>query len=114
MKRLLLAVCLALALAGCGGDGEWGGYTEGEAKDILATRELRESLIENAPGGPTGETARLIPTAQQVRESDLTKKTLEGQEAWEYRDANNNFCIYVWHDAETDDFTTQVSACVAD
>jgi hypothetical protein len=108
-------VLVALALTGCGlGSEKWGGYTEREAKDIFANPAWRREVVQNAPGGPTGEYQDLVPQAGEVRGADLHKVTVDGQEAWEYRDEVNGFCMYVWHVEEVDDFTTQVGPCVAD
>ena len=115
VKRILLLLVVALAATGCSlGSEEWGGYTENEAKDIFANPAWRREVVQNAPGGPTGEYQDLVPTAREVREADLHKRTVDGREAWEYRDEVSGFCMYVWHDEEVDDFTTHVGPCVAD
>lgn len=118
MKRFfpLLAVLLA---AGCGSDGgsseTWGGYTENEAKAVLADRQVKAQIIENAPGDPaTNPLTRLYPSKQEIEAADLRKVTLTGQEAWEWRHPDEDLCIFVWEDQELETFATQVSRCVAD
>lgn len=119
MAKLLLIPCalLALGLAACGGGGEerWGGYTEEEARDVLADPHVRQQIIDHAPGDPvTSPFQNLVPTSEEAREADLTRKTVEGREAWEYRDAANDFCIYIWHEEEFDTFGVQPGVCAAD
>jgi hypothetical protein len=116
MKKLTLILVLALvALAGCSGGGEkWGGYTEGEAKDILASEAVRNNITSVSPFDPQGRPyAQLLPTKARLEETDLHKRTVDGQEAWGYEDDANSFCLYVWEDPETKDFTTFVG-CNAD
>lgn len=118
MKRflLLLAVLLAAGCGSAGGSGEtWGGYTENEAKAVLADPEVKKQILENAPGDPaTNPLTRLYPSKQEIADADLRKVTLTGQEAWEWRHADEDFCIFVWEDQELETFATQVSRCVAD
>ena len=121
MLRLVLLLLLALLVAaGCGGGddddgGTWGGYSEREARDILADPDVRRQIVQNAPGDPTANPYDdLLPTKEEAEEADLRRVTVQGQEAWEYSDEENNFCVYVWEDEEFDSFATQVSACVAD
>jgi hypothetical protein len=110
MKRLpVLVLVLMLAVAGCGGGDKWGGYTEGQAKDILVSDELRNSILGVSPFDPQGRPyTQLLPTKAKLDQTDLLKSQLEGQEAWEYRDRLNAFCLYVWKDKDSGDFTTFV------
>jgi hypothetical protein len=116
MKKLLPLLVLALLATACGGEERWGGYTEGEAKDVLAKPSFREDLLQVAPPPAPGAVPYelLIPTKQQVEEADLRKVTLKGQEAWEYKNAVYSFCLYVWKNKNTGAFDTQVGACSAD
>ena len=108
MKKLTLVV-IVLVLAGCGGGEKWGGYTEGEAKKILASDALRNSVISVSPFDPQGRPyTQLLPTKARLDDTDLLKETLEGQEAWEYKDRANAFCLFVWKDPDTGSFTTFV------
>jgi hypothetical protein len=116
MKNLPILVLALLALAGCSGGGgeKWGGYTESEAKDLLASEEVRNSVTLVSPVDPQGRPyAQLLPTKAKLEETDLHKRTVEGQEAWGYEDDANSFCLYVWEDPETESFTTFVG-CAAD
>jgi hypothetical protein len=114
MKKLILVLAL-LALAGCSSGGEkWGGYTEAQAKDILASEAVRNSVLSVSPIDPQGRPyTQLLPTKSKLEHTDLRKATLQGQEAWGYEDDANAFCLYVWKDPETKDFTTYVG-CNAD
>jgi hypothetical protein len=111
MKRLL--VIGLVALAGCGGgDSEtWGGLTEEEAKDVMVM--LRQEVIENAPGDPaTNPYNQLIP--ERFDEVDLRQVTMKGQESWEYRDTENNFCFNVWTTGESEAANSYVGICDSD
>jgi hypothetical protein len=117
MKKLTLALVLALlALAGCSSGGEkWGGYTEGEAKEILSSEAVRNSVESVSPVDPQGRPySQLLPTKDKLDETDLHKRTVEGQEAWGYEDDANQFCLYVWKDPQTKDSTTFVGCSGAD
>jgi hypothetical protein len=108
MKRLTVLLLL-FVLAGCGGGEQWGGYTEGEAKKILAGQELRNSVLSVSPFDPQGRPyTQLLPTKRKLEDTDLLKSTLQGQEAWEYKDRTNAFCLFVWKDPDTGSFTTFV------
>ncbi len=108
MKRLTVLLLL-LVLAGCGGGEKWGGYTEDDAKKILASDGLRNSVLSVSPFDPQGRPyTQLLPTKDELDDADLLKSTLEGQEAWEYKDRTKAFCLYVWKDPETKSFTTFV------
>ena len=116
MKRLPLFL-LVLVLAACGGgaDGDdgsvWGGYTESEAKDVLADPNVKAQIVENAPDEAIRQ---LYPTQDELEEADLRKVTYEGQESWQWRHAEEDFCILVYEDQELESFTAFVSRCVAD
>jgi hypothetical protein len=117
MKKLILVLALALlVLAGCsssGGD-KWGGYTEAEAKNILSSESVRNSVLTVSPFDPQGRPyTKLLPTKGALEKTDLRKATLQGQEAWGYEDKLNSFCLYVWKDPQTKSFTTFVG-CNAD
>jgi hypothetical protein len=111
-----LALLTALAAAGCATTSDtWGGYTENEAKEILALPNVRDTIIETSIR-TEGQTpvSEIYPTEQELQETDLRKVTLTGQEAWEYADTPNFFCLYVWEDPETQTYFAQSSQCVAD
>ena len=114
MKRLALLIGLLFVLAGCGGGSEsWGGYTETEAKDVMGA--LRQDIIDNAPGDPaTSPYNQLIPTRKELDNIDLRRVTMKGQESWEYRDQENNFCLNVWQDPKSEDPNTYVGICNSD
>ena len=101
---------LLLALAACGGGEEWGGYSEGEAKDVMKDPVVKENIFENAPGD---RVQRLYPDDDTVDDADLRMVTVLGQEAWEYRDAENNFCVYLWEE-ENQTFGAEVGPCHTD
>jgi hypothetical protein len=101
--------------ANCDDGTEWGGYTECEAKDVLKDDNVETQICQNAPGDPaTSPICQLYPTPEQVDASDLRRITFEGQEGWQWQHADQNFCIVVWEDPETNNFATLVSACVSD
>jgi hypothetical protein len=72
----------------------WGGYTENEAKEILALPTVRNTIIESSIRSE-GQVpvAEIYPTEEELQEADLRKVTLTGQEAWEYSDTPNFFCM---------------------
>ena len=115
MKSLLLVISV-LALAGCAGgdDGDvWGGYTESEAKEILADPNVKNSIIEGAPGDPaTSQIPQLYPTKEEIEESDLRKVTYQGQEGWQWQHPEQDFCIIIYE--EEGSFVAFVSRCIAD
>jgi hypothetical protein len=114
LLALFAALVLLLALAACGGGEEWGGYTEGEAKDVIKDPVVKENILENAPGDPaTNPVARNYPDDDTVDDADLRMVTVLGQEAWEYRDAENNFCVYIWEE-EDNTFGAEVGPCHTD
>jgi hypothetical protein len=115
MKKL--AICLVvIALAGCGTSSEdvWGGYTEGEVKDILKDPTFRKEILQTAPPNPRGPIQLLYPTNEEIDNADLKKVTVQGEENWEYRDEANEWCIYVAEDQQTKTYITQIGPCIAD
>jgi hypothetical protein len=111
-----LALLLTVVAAGCTTtEDTWGGYTESEAKEILALPNVRETVIDTTPRTVDEEpVARIYPTEAELEEADLRKVTIQGEEAWEYNDEPNRFCLYVWEDPETHTYFAQASRCVAD
>ena len=106
MKRLTVLL-LVLVIAGCGGGEKWGGYTESEAKEIMASDSLRNSVVQTVPFDNNGRPyTQLLPTKTRLEQTDLLKSSVEGQDAWLYKDQVNAFCLYVWKDPETKSFTT--------
>jgi hypothetical protein len=123
MKRIPLLVLLALvtlaASSGCStSDGcgdRWGGYTECDAKDVLKDPNVKREILRNAPGDPTSNPInQLYPSNDEIDDADMRKVTVQGQEAWEHRHPDENFCLYVWEDEATQNFATQVGVCAAD
>jgi hypothetical protein len=114
MKRLALLIGVLVLLAGCGGaEEQWGGYTEGEAKDVMGA--LRQEIIANAPGDPaTSPYNQLLPTRKDLDNIDLRRVTMQGAESWEYRDQENNFCLNVSEDPKTKAPNTYVGICNSD
>jgi hypothetical protein len=39
---------------------------------------------------------------------------MKGQETWEFRDQENNFCLNVWQDPKSEDPNTYVGICDSD
>ena len=114
MRRLPLILLVIVALAaGCGSEEKWGGYTEGEAKQIMGSEQFRQDVINLSPPGGRNY-ADLLPNEQKIDQAGLRKVTLQKEEAWEYRDSPNEFCVYLWKSTETGSFTTQVGPCAAD
>jgi hypothetical protein len=122
MKKLaiLLAVVslgLGGSLSGCGTSSEevWGGYTEGEAKDLLKDDQFRIEILQTAPPTAAGTAERLYPTDEEIDDADLRKATVQGDEAWEYKrevDLETQWCIYVSVDpADETKFLAQVGPC---
>ena len=55
MRRLAPFACLLLlllAVAGCGAGERWGGYTQKEAKEIIADPDVKETIIQATPRKP--------------------------------------------------------------
>jgi hypothetical protein len=117
-QAIIVTLLGVLALAGCGsgGDETWGGYDEAEAKEIMSSPEFRNSIVAFTPFDAKGRSYEdLLPTAAELEDEDLTKKTVQGQEAWEYLNEKEEFCLYVWRDPDSpNDFVAQPGACVAD
>lgn len=111
----LLAVTL-LVLAGCGSSTEdvWGGYTEGQVKDLLSDPQFRQEILQTAPPSPRGPIHLLYPSDEKIEDTDLNKVTVQGAENWEYRDDENEFCIYVAEDRSTDSYIANIGPCIAD
>ena len=111
-----VALLLTLVVAGCATTSEtWAGYTENEAKEILALPNVRETIVNTTPRTVDEEpVAQIYPSEAELQEADLRKVTVQGEEAWEYNDEPNQFCLYVWEDPETRTYFAQSSRCVAD
>lgn len=117
MKRLALTLfCLVVLSFGCGSSTQdvWGGYTEGEVKDLLADPQFRDEVMRTAPPDPRGPIHLLYPSNEEIDNADLQKVTVQGEENWEYRDEENQWCIYVAEDPATQSHITQIGPCVAD
>jgi hypothetical protein len=115
MSRLAPVICLCalLLLAGCGAGERWGGYTEKEAKEIIADPDVKLTIIEATPRQEGQKpVAAIYPDGQTLDEAKLRKVTMQGQEAWEYNDKADDFCLYVWFDEATNGFLAQASRCV--
>ena len=94
--RLFTLLVFMLLLAGCGADERWGGYTEEEAKEIMADPDVQLTIIEATPR-KEGEkpVAAIYPEGATLEDADLRKVKMQGQDAWEYSDRPNGFCLYV-------------------
>jgi hypothetical protein len=116
MKKLALTLLALAVLAGCGSSTEdvWGGYTEGEVKDRLTDPQFRDEIMRTAPPDPRGPIHLLYPSNEEIENTDLRKVTIQGDEAWEYRDEENDWCINVWEDPATNEPTTYVGGCMSD
>jgi hypothetical protein len=111
--RFLTLLVLALLLTGCGAGERWGGYTEKEAKEIIADPDVRLTIIEATPRKEGQKpTAAIYPQGDTLENAELRKVTMQGQEAWEYNDRADDFCLYVWFDKATNGFLAQASHCV--
>ena len=112
MRRLALLI-LVLLVAGCGAGERWGGYTEKEAKEIIADPDVKATIIEATPRKEDQQpVAAIYPAGATLENAELRKVTMQGEEAWEYNDKADDFCLYVWYDKATDGFLAQASHCV--
>ena len=116
MKRLALLLAFVAFAAGCGTSTEdtWGGYTEGEVKDMLTNPQFREEIMRTAPPDPRGPIHLLYPSNEEIENTDLRKVTVQGDENWEYRDEENSWCINVSKDPATDEPMTYIGGCISD
>ena len=114
MKRLLVLLIVLLS-AGCGEptDEKWGGYTEGDAKQIL--KDARAEIVATAPPTNAGPAERLYPTNEEIDDYDLRKAHVQGEEAWEYKrtldEETGDWCIYISEDPSGGTFLAQVGTC---
>ena len=114
VKRLLVLL-IALVIAGCGQstEEEWGGYTEGEAKQIM--KDARGEIIATAPPTNAGPAERIYPTNEEIDDYDLRKAHVQGEEAWEYKrdlgEETGDWCIYISEDPGGGTFLAQVGPC---
>ena len=115
MKKLALILVALVALTGCATtEDKWGGYTEGQVKDVLKDDQFKDEIMQSAPPDPRGPIHLLYPSDDEIDDADLSKVTLQGDEAWEYRDEPNQWCIYMWEDPASKERFTQVGPCAAD
>ena len=116
MRRLATLASLPLllfAVAGCGAGERWGGYTQEEAKEIIADPDVKETIIQATPRKEDQQpVAAIYPEGEKLEEVELRKVKMQGQDAWEYNDEANDFCLYVWYDKATNGFLAQASHCV--
>jgi hypothetical protein len=119
-RQATLFVLLGVfALAGCGGGDEgpeWGGYTEEEARNVLASDEYRIGIIQVTPFDGKGRPyEELLPTEEELEAEDLNRRTVDGEEVWEYVNEKEEFCLYVRRDPDSPaDYITNVGPCQAD
>jgi hypothetical protein len=116
MKKVALTLLAVVVLAGCGSSTEdvWGGYTEGQVKDLLSDPQFKQEILQTAPPSPRGPIHLLYPSDEMIDDTDLNKVTVQGEENWEYRDEENEFCIYVAEDPSTDSYIANIGPCIAD
>ena len=111
--RLLTLLALVLLVAGCGAGERWGGYTQKEAKEIIADPAVRSTIIEATPRKEDQQpVVAIYPQGETLENAELVKVKMQGQEAWEYNDKADDFCLYVWFDEATNGFLAQASHCV--
>jgi len=112
-RLAILALVLLLLLAGCGAGERWGGYTQKEAKEIIADPDVKSTIVEATPRKPDQKpVAAIYPEGETLEDAELRKVTMQGEEAWEYNDKANDFCLYVWFDEASNGFLAQASHCV--
>ena len=115
MSRLAPIACLValLLLAGCGAGERWGGYTQEEAKEIIADPDVRLTIIEATPRKEGQKpVAEIYPQGETLENAELVKVKVLGEDAWEYNDKADDFCLYVWFDEATNGYLAQASHCV--
>ena len=114
MRRLAPILCLLLLLvAGCGAGERWGGYTQQEAKEIIADPDVKATIIQATPRKEGQQpVAAIYPEGEELEETELRKVKMQGEPAWEYNDKANDFCLYVWYDETTNGYLAQASHCV--
>jgi len=122
MKKLVIILAAGLlAVAGCAGCGsstedEWGGYTQGEVKDLLKDPQFQTEIKLTAPPSRLGTIEQLYPTNEEIDDAELKKVHVQGEEAWEYKRVleEGDWCIYMSEDPDTKSFLAQVGPCIAD
>jgi hypothetical protein len=116
MRSLAPLACillLLLAVAGCGAGERWGGYTQEEAKEIISDPDVKETIIQATPRKEDQQpVAAIYPEGEKLEDAELRKVKMQGQDAWEYNDKANDFCLYVWFDEPSNGFLAQASRCV--
>jgi hypothetical protein len=85
-----------------------------KVKDTLQDPQFKKEILSTAPPDPRGPIHLLYPSNGEIDEADLNKVTIQGDEAWEYRDDPNQWCIYMWEDPASSEQMTHVGSCVAD
>jgi hypothetical protein len=112
VQRFTLLV-LVFLVAGCGAGDRWGGYTEQEAKDIIDDPDVKVTILAATPRMEGQKPVSAIyPEGETLEKAELRKVKVQSQEAWEYNDMADDFCLYVWYDKATEGFLAQASHCV--
>jgi hypothetical protein len=80
MKKVALTLLAVVVLAGCGSSTEdvWGGYTEGQVKDLLSDPQFKQEILQTAPPSPRGPIHLLYPSDEMIDDTDLNKVTVQG------------------------------------